>query len=372
MSERVHPQSITVTYHRSYNYGASLQAYALQKTLIAVGFQNAILDFYRNPYEKLPLLCGSLRLCIARLASRFYGFLHRKERRTLIEGFDRFTSNKLILTHQYLSLKELIENPPVADCFFAGSDQVFTLREPEFVVKRNFLEFVNDRGKKYSYAASIADYDLSSDEKAQYISYLDSFDTISVREKKAADLLSSLCQRNIRVDVDPVFFLKKEDWEAIVEKPEFPSPYILYFQVNSNAYSNSVLKWMKKKYHLPVVCIQTNPHVSVDADKVILSASPEAFLGWIHDAEVVVTTSFHGTAFSLIFEREFFTLIKEGSNPTRIINLLHSFDLEKRMITGESELKGEYASINWDLVREKMSTYSSESREYLRRVFNQF
>lgn len=359
--------SVTVTYHRSYNYGASLQAYALQKTLYLLGNSNQILDFYRNPYEKLPLISGNLKIDIARLLIRLYGIKHRREKKILVNGFDGFTEKYLNLTKQYLSISELLNNPPEADFYLCGSDQVLTVREPDFVVKRNLLSFVNDDSKKYSYAASLAEYNLTNEEKQIMSKELSSFSVLSVREKSSIDYIKSFCDCNIRVDIDPVFLLNKEIWEHELIHPDYNKKYILYFQVNSNQIANSVIERIKNHFKLPVVCLQTNPHISVKADKVVLNASPEEFLGWIHDADFVITTSFHGTAFSILFERDFYVLTKPSSNPIRIFDLLDTFGLLNRMIDSFDKISFNDV-IDWNQVNLEIENQKENSISYLNKI----
>ncbi len=364
------PRSITTTYHRSYNYGATLQAYALQKTLYKIGFDNEILDFYRNPYEKYPLISGNVKLDCARFIMRIYGYLHYKEKKSLIKSFDEFTEKNLSLTKQYNSWEELLNNPPEADCYICGSDQVLTVRGEEYTVKRNLLSFVNEKEKKYTYAASLADYDLSKEEKKYLKSELETFYMVSVREKKSIEYINSFCDCKIRDDIDPVFLLRRDEWMGMVQKPDYDGKYILYFQVNSNPYANEVLKYIKKKYGLPVVCMQTNPYVRVKAEKKVLDASPEKFLGWIQNAEFVVTTSFHGSAFSILFRRNFIVLTKANSNPIRLKNMLDELGLSDRLIEKIEDMDIEN-KIDWEKVLDNHEILRNKAFEYLEEIKNQ-
>lgn len=362
------PQCVTTTYHRSYNYGATLQAYALQQTLLGIGFENHILDFYRDPFENPPIFSGHVKVDFARMLIRIYGIRYRKEKKRLIREFDNFTTNYLRTTKQYQSLEELIQCPPHADCYITGSDQVLTVREPEFVVERNLLTFVHDV-PKYSYAASLASYDLNSGEQKQLSDAINCFEMLSVREKETVDYLESFCKCNIRTDVDPVFLLRKIKWERIASSPKYNNKYILYFQVNANPAANQVLTKLKEKYNLPIVCLQTNPFVRVKADKVVLDASPEEFLGWIQNSEIVVTTSFHGTALSLLFNRTFFSLTKENSNPVRIQSLLSQVELEDRLITSVTDIDC-VKSIDWNRVNTILDDLQEISLNYLKKIYN--
>jgi len=363
------PSSITTTYHRSYNYGASLQAYALQQALIGIGFENKILDFSRNSFVNEPFISGNLKIDIARMLFRILSFFHIKEKKRLIKKFDEFTKKYLQLTRKYDSFEDLCENIPEVDCFITGSDQVFTVRKPELVVSRNMLAFVKGRAKKYSYAASLAEYDLNNSEKEKFKKLLNDFDAVSVREKRAANYLLSNLGIECRVDLDPVFLLNKDDWVKIAKVPEINVPYILYYQVNSNPLANYILKKIKNLTKKMIVCVQTNPIIRVKADRVILDASPEEFLGWIMNADLVVTTSFHGTAFSILFEKDFYTLTKPSSNPVRIINLLENYHLDDRLIY-DVEGIDLTSKINWNNIIKLIEKDRNYSLQYLKDIYS--
>lgn len=363
------PSSITVTFHRSYNYGATLQAYALQKALLSVGFDNHILDFYRNPFEPQPILSGNLRIDCARMILRVLELLNIRKKKRLVASFDEFTNNNILLTKCYSSLDELMREKPEADCYFAGSDQIIDLSCSEFTLMRNMLGFVEDSRKKYTYAASMASYQYNSDELNKLSELLRDFEVVSLREEKSKDVLKTVLNANYRVDIDPVFLLSKEQWELLVKHPSRFRKYILYFQVNANPISNDVIKKLKVQYGLPVVCLQTNPLVRIKADHVVLDASPEEFLGWIYDAEFVVTTSFHGTAFSLIFEKEFFTLSKATSNPYRMKELLKICGLEDRMILSINDVTM-VNSIDWNKVKDRINVQRKRAMDYLQNVYD--
>lgn len=323
-------KSITTTYHRSFNYGASLQAYALQQAMLDYGFDNQVLDFDYQ-YSFFPKFSKNIRIFLGRVVYFVCSLFHFRELKRQREGFDAFT-DKLLMTSKYKSVQHLQENPPEAQFYITGSDQIFTLRADKFSVTRNMLLFGNENVSRYSFAASMADYDMSELEKKKFSEILRTYQGISLREKSAQKYLKTMIADKTYVHLDPVFLLSKDVWERIAKTPNFSHKYILYFQVNSNPIAQEVLNKLKYEKKLPVVCIQTNPYVRVKVDKVVLDASPEEFLGWILNASKVVTTSFHGTAFSILFGKDFLTITKKESNPKRISDLLEVFDMSDRMI----------------------------------------
>lgn len=322
--------SITATYHRSYNYGASLQTYALQNALKEYGFDNQVLDFTYN-HSFFPKFTTNLRILIGRMAFFAFSLFHIKELRRQKRGFDLFTK-KLDMTKAYTSLEELNNDPPKAHFYLTGSDQIFTLRGDNFTVSRNMLKFGKETVPRFSFAASLADYDLSDKEKQEFKRILSRYNCISLREEDAKKYFETFMEQSFQVHLDPIFLMEPSKWKDIAIPPSFNENYLLYFQVNSNPISNDILDKLKHQSDCSIVCIQTNPLVRVKVDKVVLDASPEEFLGWIINAKKIITTSFHGTAFSILFHKEFYTITKKNSNPTRIKNLLSTFGLMDRLI----------------------------------------
>ena len=261
----------------------------------------------------------------------FFSFIQYKELNIHKYGFDFFTE-MLNMTKEYTSLEELNNNPPKAHFYLTGSDQIFTLREDEFTVSRNMLKFGEENVPRFSFAASLADYDLSDNEKEKFRQILNRYRCVSLREEDAKKYFQTFMEGVFQVHLDPIFLIKPSRWEDIAIPPDYEDEYILYFQVNSNPIANNILRKLKYQDNLTVVCIQTNPLVRVKADKVVLDASPEEFLGWMINAKKIITTSFHGTAFSILFHKDFYTITKRNSNPTRIKNMLNRFGLMDRLI----------------------------------------
>ena len=240
-------KSVTVTYHRSYNYGATLQAYALQKTILSLGIDNRILDFTRPWPQNSIIFSKGVRRFLVSFVLYFFGMLREKEIEKLYRSFDVFTKNNLLLTLKFDSIEALNNNLPDADFYITGSDQVFTLRDKSFWVKLHMLDFGDDKIKRYSYAASLAEYNYNESEKQQFSAYLNNFNGISLRENKAVKYLGSFVKKNLLQHIDPVFLLSKKQWYKLAIKPEVKSKYILYFQVNSNSLAQKVVDYLIDK-----------------------------------------------------------------------------------------------------------------------------
>lgn len=357
-------KTITATYHRSNNYGASLQAYALQQTLESLDIENEIIDFSDAFIEKEKFFKGNIRRDIAYFAIKLVSLKHKKETNRLHRNFEQFTETYLHLTRRYESFEAVHREPPVADYYITGSDQVFTFRNSDSLVALRMLQFGSEEVRRISYAASLADYDLSEKEKKKFAEILNQFDHVSVREKSSVPYLASFLDREYCVNIDPVFLLSRQKWHDFATKPRIEGPYILYFQVNGNSIANDVIGMLHKKYALPVICLQTNPLVRVKNDYLILDASPQEFVGLFENASIVVTTSFHGTVFSLLFEKEFYVLTKPTSNPIRIRDLLDMFGNQDRMIDSCAQVD-HVREIDFQKVRDTVKSKRNEAIKYL-------
>lgn len=356
-------KSITVTTHRAINYGAVLQSYALHKTQKDLGIDNYLLDIPKRKtlYSSVPLKISKRTLIV--LATNLKWLFHSKEMKTLVRRFNNFVDNNINRTEVYGNLHDLALNPPVADFYINGSDQVFGLRG-EFD-KMRMLEFGPDSMKRYSFAASLGEYDWNAKEKEQFSSLLEKFSKISVREEYAKQYLESFSNVQCEVHMDPVFLLGKEDWSNLAADRIVEEKYILCYPLVGNDDIQKVLDELKAKTGYKIVSVQTIPIKRVKADRYILDAGPKEFLSLIKNAEYVVTTSFHGTAFSIIFEKPFYTLVKNYKSQ-RMTDLLKLVSMSDRLYS--EGVKVSTDDIDFSICRSTIASQQRSSLDYLTRV----
>lgn len=356
-------RSVTITTHRAINYGAVLQSYALQKAHESLGIDNVLLDVPETTsiYEKLNF--HNLRSLVAGSLINFTTFFNQKKSKKLLNDFNNFVKNRIKTTERiYTDIKDVNENLPKTDFFICGSDQVFGLRGPQDDIR--IINFGPSDMLRFSYAASLGEYDWNDEEKERAKDILKKYKKISVRENFAKDYLESFIERECVVNIDPVFLLSKEDWRKIEKKPDINEKYILCYNLISNVNMQKTLNLVKNKYGYKVVCLQTYPMKRLKADKYIFDAGPEEFLGWLDNAEAIVTTSFHGTAFSAIFEKPFYTLIKNYKSQ-RITDLLNLFGLSERVIRDTDKEISIDINVDFSYCREKISEERDKSFQYL-------
>lgn len=345
-----------VTLHRAKNYGAVLQAYALRTFLENAGYEAGVFDAQQiaAPVKKTPrnmMIKGLLKLERLKYRSDF-------ERRD--KKFDRFVDDWLHVNKE----RE-------ASVFLSGSDQVWNpiVFNPDY-----YLEFVTPPSVKASYAASIGVSELNPDYYHVYSEKLKGFSSISVREQSAAKELKKALgqQTKIRVDLDPVFLLTKEQWSMMAEKSPLviSKGYILLYILHVPSNLNELCRWLKRELNLRLVLIDSTGLLrkQVTSDEVLLDVGPLDFLSLIKGAEVVITTSFHGTAFSVIFEKEFYSIVN-SSFASRVNNILQQFEMP---VVSDSQREFTRHSLSFKKSAEVIEAQRKSSAEYFNELISMY
>ena len=310
-----------ITFHRAINYGAVLQTYALQKFLNVSNYDAEVIDYrcehMENFYKTFTIKDKSVKQIIRGMLNfkntykkkrEFYRFLDQNVRIST-EVYDKFNIDKANLRY---------------DKFITGSDQVFNFACTDFD-KTYFLQFVKNCDNKLSYAASFGMKEIPDSYVNDYKSMLSTFSELSIRENAGQQIVKKLTGKDSELSVDPVFLLTAEEWEKLAKKPKLKN-YILIYKLNT---SNLIFDFARKLSKLTGRKIVALNFDVVDQMKTpdikgVYSASVEEFLGYIKYADYVVTNSFHGTAFSVIFHKDFYVeaLQKDFKPNDRVESLL--------------------------------------------------
>lgn len=355
-----------LTFHRAINYGALLQCYALQEKLRELGTDVKVID-YRSPFlESAYRLTWDLQ---KNKWSSIWPWLNgvpsqiRKKRR-----FRRFAAKHLHLTEPY----EQTTIPRCENSFkgiITGSDQVWNMtvcgNDYSFL-----LDFVKDNGKKLSYAVSMGSYQPSEEEMRM----IGSFRSVSLREKNACSVISRQLGRAVHADLDPTLLLDREQWEKVVAKRQMKKPYVFIYSVYPQYRMVKYAKKLAKEKGLEIVHLHNRVKKAIREDGVhlLFDCSPEQFLSWIRHADYVLSNSFHGTVFSILFERQFLSELETrvGYN-NRVWELLRMLGLERRIldrVPGINDGVSPEESIDWKSVEEKLIRNRAVSEEYLRSI----
>jgi hypothetical protein len=339
------------------NYGALLQAYALQHKIETLGGDAYIIDYKSVSIdENLKLIRDNEKLSPKILLKAvFRKIKHNK--------FFKFMKNHLNLTFSVKSQNDLKELNSEFDAFIVGSDQVFN----DGCIKGDgayVLDFVKESNKRFSYAASIGGDETKAQETLdKYKSNLEKFNTISIRERNIQNYLSNALSKDIRCDIDPVLLLDKHEWLKLTSKRRLKQKYVFVYLIGE---PNNILDFAKeyaKRNNLVLIDCKTS-------SLFFKYCSPEDFLSWIYYADTVITNSFHGTAFSILFEKNFYVEYKTAKGYNfRSKQLVEDLKIENREITSSS-LPNENTLPNYNLVKKDLDIYRANSEKYLQQIIN--
>lgn len=353
-----------LTFHRAINYGAFLQAFALKHYLEGLGHHVEIVDYWpaghANVYKLLNLdwKHQSFVKILKALISFALGYSRRKKRKDKMEY--------LVQKYFNLSLSPKYEKPEDLssldyDCVVYGSDQIWwksTIPGYEGFDPVYWGEYVNPKIKKVAYAPSMGIIDLTQDDKLQIQKWLKNFNSISVRETELCQAIQGLTDKNISVVLDPVFLLSKEEWEKYCV-PINRSKYILYYNLLPSKEADEFLKRLQDKWGYDVIEITGSVNFRKIGKRYIQTADAFEFISYIKSAEFVVTSSFHGTAFSILFEKQFY-VVGMGKKVGRVKSLLELLKIDDRVVgVGSSQSKSlNYIPVNSILSKEIQKSYS--------------
>lgn len=331
------------------NYGAELQAYALVKKINEFGHkcENIDFPFYKNHSFKLtkrgrtPFPIGwrnTIKEFLLPKISTVLSLSHPIENKTRKNNFERFYQITPHSAKRFLSFDDLYSHKDFKyDVYMVGSDQVWNPRSLA-TIEPYFLTFAPKDAKKISYASSFGISDIPKECVEKFRNWLNSLDAISVREKNGVNLVERIASKHAIQVLDPVFLLDAEEWRKVAVCPDIKEPYLLLYDLIKSDETVDLAKKIGKTRKLKIVRLCRD--VSIHKDNGIQSipdAGPMEFLGLFANASFVVTNSFHGTAFSLIFHKNFYSIIpNKMNNSGRIKSILELVDLQSRLLPAQT------------------------------------
>lgn len=342
----------TITCHDVNNYGASLQAYALQKYLQQQGYDVEIIDYLpiyktnRLNFFEYNRTQGRLNKIVQRIPFikpliGLYDHLRVPEHRQDFlfykkkKAFNLFKKDKLICTNYvYRDIEDLKTVVPQADTYIAGSDQIWNVYARNGQDPAYYCDFAPENSRCISYAASFGTSDIPHDFKDFVSQHLKRFNSISVREKSGVSIVRDLGYQAIEV-LDPVFLLQHKEWEKLC-KCHHREKYLLVYDIDMNHPEVKKLSERIAKENNWKIYSINDFKLCPYADYNINNAGPVEFIEWIRDAQFIICTSFHGTAFSVIFNKQFYTfpLYKQNNN-SRMEDFLVRISLSNHFVMKE-------------------------------------
>ena len=357
----------TITCHDVYNLGASLQAYALLHYLEGKGHDVQIIDYkpdYLSRHYKLWVVANPIfdkplikqLYLLAKLPARLWALRRKKV-------FDTFTTKYLKLTKRYNSYEELKTDAPHADCYIAGSDQIWNTLFPNGRDAAFYMDFGAADVKRISYAASFATPTVAPEYREFVSNKLKGIDAISIREKTSLPLLAELGRGDGVAVCDPVFLLSRDEWNATLdlEKSSINTKdkYLLVYLTDKGPQIEQIAQTIKlctgwKIYSVGGIKTQC-------ADKSFTTAGPLDFVQLIRDAQFVISNSFHATAFSLIMETKFCVVNRADAINERMKSILEDYGLSHRLVSEYNDALLEDLNLNeLDVCRNQIASASKE------------
>lgn len=330
----------TLTFHCAYNYGAMLQTYALQQTLKKIDIENEVIDFRPEKLrENYSVTIYKKNKNIIKNLISLLTYKVRKNRKILFENFLR--EEIKLSSRTYFSYEELKEDIVEKDVYIVGSDQVWN---PEVIYSpAYFLNFEEKEIFKIAYAASFGQDKILEKYYPTIKESLENFDNISVRENSGVELVKKIASREATKVLDPVFLLSKKEWDKLgkeksdILNSKLEKDYILIYSLENNSLLLEIAEKIKKITGKQIVIlhsdytIRTKLKICLSKNINIVEAGPKEFINLFSNADYILTNSFHGTAFSIIYNKKFVVLPHTTRN-TRMESLLGELGLLNKFI----------------------------------------
>jgi hypothetical protein len=372
-----------ITIHGVLNCGSILQTFATHKVINSIGYDCTVIDYkYPNEYhseiakKKNPYAPIDLSF-IDRIRLHFYNKYKSASNITIkIKKLKDFALTNIELSKLYSTKESLMEDPPQFDIYVTGSDQVWN---PRYLYEDfSFLLPFAGNKPRIAFSASFGAKNIE-DEHAKLIQpLLSKYAFISTREKSGIKLVKDICGKNAICTCDPSLLLNAEEWSKLCDdKPEIKGKYILCYiltyTANPYPYVADVIKYIRRKTKMKVVCIDEGGlYWMKPGYRGIQTVGPSDFLNLFKNASFVITSSFHGTAFSLCFQKNFYSILTPNINDERQYSILKMVGAEDRFLkVGDPFPKSEQLIMgNWSVVSEKLESLRKDSYNYLRNSLN--
>lgn len=364
-----------ITIHKINNYGSVLQAYALQKVFENMGCKVEIIDYnFPNEYhiQHQYTIKDNNQPNEPSWIKMLYAFDLIRQHRSINAFVSKYQHLSKI---QYHSPDELKRTPPKYDIYITGSDQLWNPHhcggDPAFL-----LHFAPENALKASYAASMCINVLPTELTNLYCSLLNKYQFISVREFSSVQVIKNLTGKNVSNVLDPTLLLDRNQWNEIASKKRIVKKkyilcYFLNYTFNAFPYVDYLAKYIQQQTGYEIVRVARPPHQLIISHTIYkIAASPEDFLALVRDAEIVLTTSFHGTAFAVNYGKPVFTVVQnKTASDSRQVDLMYSLGLDKQILSINDKMP-DISKSNYDSVKEQnvLETLRQKSIDYLKMI----
>lgn len=375
--------AVNYDYH---DYGGMLQAFATQQALTKMDIASEVINFdamkkdinqrkwkyFLRNITDFSIVKEKSRLLGKRLRSKLNGPLKNNQSKR-DAAFDTFCQASFNVSRKFENWDDLSRACSEYDAVLVGSDQLWL---PSNVAGDYYtLNFVPDNVRKIAYATSFGIGTLPKDMKVQYASFLNRIEYLSAREYSGQDIIRQCTGRDVQLVCDPTLLLSSSDWEGVLSEQMVPNEgYVFCYFMGDNPEHRNFAKRLAQKEGLKIVALlHLDQYIPTDdnyADFTPFNVSPADFVGLVKNAKYVCTDSFHGTVFSIIFSRDFFTFRRfqkraSLSTNTRLESLLKKLNLENRLFGGDEDIISNLHISDYNKTQHLVSEFRQQSKEYL-------
>ena len=352
-----------VTYHRSHNYGALLQAIALRKVLADMGHNVTYIDYWPDYHRQMYALFSIKKMMRLSMRKKI-GYL----KAVLLKYCDR--KKKIEKTLDFISRHILPYTKPVQeqyDTIVYGSDQIW--RKQSALKDYNGVYFGQDdfrTKRKVAFSASMGILPTTVKDKENIKAKLRAFDAISVREGDLQQLLLSMGFRNVAHTLDPTLLLTAEEWDNVlgIEDERETGKYVLFYKLQDDTFDINQLKDFTEKHALKLKVI-TQMGVSDESGKMHSITDSRDFVTLIRNSEMVFTSSFHGLAFSIIYGKPVYAAYERNSG--RAASLLHLLGMDHCLLQPMAQIPASFPQVDYQKVLGLLSEEKNETIAILKR-----
>ena len=371
------------TIHGICNFGSLLQSYATQKVVNKLGYKAEIINYkYPNEYHlseiatKSPYATSTLpfftRLRIA-LYSRAMARYDIQKKETL---FKIERKKMLQQSNEYLNQTSIRVNPPKYDIYLTGSDQVWN---PRYMYDDTtyLLDFVHNV-PKVAYSASFGTTTIDDRVKNIYRPLLKEYNAISLREQSGVEMIKEICGKEAQCTCDPTLLLTGEEWSEVfndepIVKGDYILCYILTYTADPYPYAAKFIKHIQEHINKKVVILDESGRYWLDFRYMSFrNYGPREIINLFQHASFIISSSFHGAAFSVNFKKNFYSLFPKGIKDERQESFLRIIGAENRFIRVGDPFPNpaDFEIQNWDIITTRLNSYRQKSINYLSKALS--
>ncbi|MGF2039086.1 MAG: polysaccharide pyruvyl transferase family protein [Nostoc sp. CmiVER01] len=356
-----------ITFHHVDNYGATLQACALWSFLNSQGYDVEIIDY--RPFKIAWMYFRALLPIKSVKSSTSKSKKIRINEKSLIYISRKWKMRRFLLSHVKLSHKKIYDKKGLKyyhdkyDVVICGSDQIWCIDSFRGYNSSFFLDFVSNKTtRKISYAASFGNTTKLGPYQKEIYTLINEFQSILVRDSNSIEIIANECNKKAIKVLDPTFLIK---YDTLKDYPKIKNKYLLlYVQADIQEEEQEFIKFLAEEQNLTIVSVgRDEPLAQINLE----TASPKEWIGLHSEASYIITNTFHGTVFSIIFHKPF-TVFLPSDKSNKVRDLLNDFGLTNRIFS--EKLKSQLFSkeifdIDYESVSSIVESKIIESKKHL-------